>query len=90
MVGDPKQSIYRFRRADIVTYNEVKEIIADNGGRIVSSDGELSHDGALVGWINDTFASRFPAEATETAPRHSPLDVGRVDERSGDLAGLFR
>ncbi|MCP4589971.1 MAG: UvrD-helicase domain-containing protein, partial [bacterium] len=29
VVGDPKQSIYRFRRADIVTYNEVKQIIAD-------------------------------------------------------------
>ena len=28
VVGDPKQSIYRFRRADIVTYNEVKRIIA--------------------------------------------------------------
>ncbi|MCP3691682.1 MAG: UvrD-helicase domain-containing protein, partial [Planctomycetaceae bacterium] len=28
VVGDPKQSIYRFRRADILTYNQVKEIIA--------------------------------------------------------------
>ena len=27
VVGDPKQSIYRFRRADIDTYNEVKRII---------------------------------------------------------------
>ena len=27
VVGDPKQSIYRFRRADIVTYHQVKEII---------------------------------------------------------------
>jgi ATP-dependent helicase/nuclease subunit A len=27
LVGDPKQSIYRFRRGDIVTYNRVKEVI---------------------------------------------------------------
>ena len=36
VVGDPKQSIYRFRRADIVTYNQVKEVIRDNGGLLVS------------------------------------------------------
>ena len=35
VVGDPKQSIYRFRRADIVTYNQVKSIIKQNSGRIV-------------------------------------------------------
>ena len=36
VVGDPKQSIYRFRRADIVTYNEVKRIIESTGGTVVS------------------------------------------------------
>ena len=43
VVGDPKQSIYRFRRADIVTYNRVKEIIASTGGRVVFS-GLLASD----------------------------------------------
>ncbi|MDH7498466.1 MAG: UvrD-helicase domain-containing protein, partial [Syntrophomonadaceae bacterium] len=33
VVGDPKQSIYRFRRADIDTYNEVRELIEQAGGR---------------------------------------------------------
>ena len=28
IVGDPKQAIYRFRRADIATYNEVREILS--------------------------------------------------------------
>ncbi len=32
IVGDPKQSIYRFRRGDIVTYNRVKQIMLDSGG----------------------------------------------------------
>jgi ATP-dependent helicase/nuclease subunit A len=90
VVGDPKQSIYRFRRADIVTYNEVKEIIAGNGGRVLALTANFRTTAPLVGWINHTFAGRFPAEATETAPRHSPLVVGRVDALSGDLAGLYR
>jgi ATP-dependent helicase/nuclease subunit A len=36
-----------------------------------------------------SFARRFPAQATEIAPAHSPFQVGRVDERPGELAGLF-
>ena len=35
VVGDPKQSIYRFRRADIVIYTQVKEIILASGGVVV-------------------------------------------------------
>ena len=32
LVGDPKQSIYRFRRADIVTYRQVKQMFERSGG----------------------------------------------------------
>src|SRR5262249_59092576 len=31
VVGDPKQSIYRFRRADILTYGQVRDRIAKSG-----------------------------------------------------------
>ena len=36
LVGDPKQSIYRFRRADIVTYQQVKSIFESSGGKVLS------------------------------------------------------
>jgi ATP-dependent exoDNAse (exonuclease V) beta subunit len=32
VVGDPKQSIYRFRRADIAVYEEVKRLVEASGG----------------------------------------------------------
>jgi ATP-dependent helicase/nuclease subunit A len=88
VVGDPKQSIYRFRRADIVTYNEVKRIIQATGGQIVSLTANFRATAPLVEWVNETFAKRFPPEATEVAPAHSPFQVGRIDDRAGDLAGL--
>ena len=69
VVGDPKQSIYRFRRADIVTYSEVKRIIRATGGLVVSLSANFRSSASLVEWINDSFARRFPAESTEIAPR---------------------
>ncbi|HLE63171.1 MAG TPA: UvrD-helicase domain-containing protein, partial [Pyrinomonadaceae bacterium] len=35
IVGDPKQSIYRFRRADVALYQEVKRQVISSGGAIV-------------------------------------------------------
>ena len=54
VVGDPKQSIYRFRRADIAMYDEVKHLVAGQpgghrGGR--GHQSELPHHagGGAVG-----------------------------------------
>jgi ATP-dependent helicase/nuclease subunit A len=90
VVGDPKQAIYRFRRADIVTYNEVKRIITESGGSVVSLTANFRTTEPLIGWINQTFAARFPSSPTEVAPAYSPLELGRVDERGGELAGLYQ
>ena len=89
VVGDPKQSIYRFRRADIVTYSEVKRIILQSGGLSVSLTANFRATSPLVQWVNESFTRRFPSDATEFAPAYSPLQVGRVDERAGELTGLY-
>src|SRR5206468_9774918 len=33
LVGDPKQAIYRFRRADVETYQEVRDLLEARGAR---------------------------------------------------------
>ena len=45
LVGDPKQSIYRFRRADIAMYHEVGELLRRQGGRGPQPAPELPHGG---------------------------------------------
>jgi ATP-dependent helicase/nuclease subunit A len=89
-VGDPKQSIYRFRRADIVTYNEVKRLIQSSGGLVVPLTANFRSTAPLVEWINQTFVDCFPDTATEVAPSRCPLQIGRKGDPLGDLAGIYQ
>ena len=73
VVGDPQQSIYRFRRADIVTYNRVREIIEATGGEVVGLTTNFRSQASLVQWINGVFARTFPPQPTAEAPAHRPM-----------------
>lgn len=58
IVGDPKQSIYRFRRADISTYNFVKERIAASGFVLrLTKNFRSVH--AIGSYVNYAFESKF-------------------------------
>ena len=35
MVGDPKQAIYRFRRADVELYEKVKKKLVTDGAKLL-------------------------------------------------------
>jgi len=72
VVGDPKQAIYRFRRADIVTYNEVRSII-EQCGRIVGLTTNFRSTTPLIRWFNKVSATLFPIERTAYAPADSPM-----------------
>jgi ATP-dependent helicase/nuclease subunit A len=88
VVGDPKQSIYRFRRADIEIYNIVRERFRDPAvGRVVELTRNWRSVPALCEWANEVFATRFPEEPTVHSPRFAPL-VPR-DGAGTKGAGLF-
>jgi ATP-dependent helicase/nuclease subunit A len=75
IVGDPKQSIYRFRRADISTYNGVKRKL-----KAVSRDSEVSltsnfrSDPSITQSLNNVFRQVFPAAETEYQAKFEPLE----------------
>jgi ATP-dependent helicase/nuclease subunit A len=78
VVGDPKQSIYRFRRADIVTYQIVKGVICAAGGAVVALDASFRTLPALVAWGNAIFAPPvFPEQEDRYSPAAHPLAFGR-------------
>jgi ATP-dependent helicase/nuclease subunit A len=73
IVGDPKQSIYRFRRADIDIYNEMKRIIAESGGQIVPLTTNFRSIPAVCDWVNPIFKAKFPETATQYQPAFEQL-----------------
>jgi ATP-dependent helicase/nuclease subunit A len=94
VVGDPKQSIYRFRRADIDTFEFVKERIRDSGGRFLQLTTNFRTNRELVEWVNAEFADRFEThrggagDPTVCGPGFAPSEVGRTTAVAGCLSGL--
>ncbi len=80
IVGDPKQSIYRFRRADIDTYNCVKEIIKKSGGLIVELKSNFRSVQPIGEWLNPIFKEKFHGEGSRYQAAFSELQMVREDE----------
>ena len=94
VVGDPKQSIYRFRRADIEIYNVVRKRFSDPAlGRLLPLTMNFRSAPVLCAWANDVFEQQFPPEPTTHSPRFAALDpreeVGRGGRKKAGDAGVF-
>ena len=64
LVGDPKQSIYRFRRADVALYQTIKRRLLGQGAELeyLSVSFRATPEPELQGMINSAFAPLMPAE----------------------------
>jgi ATP-dependent exoDNAse (exonuclease V) beta subunit len=82
LVGDPVQSIYRFREADVGVYlnawHHGMHNVALNNVKLTTN---FRSGGGLVGWVNDTFPRVFPPDDDasigavayrEAQPWHAP------------------
>lgn len=59
VVGDPKQSIYRFMRADIDTYNLVQRLLVENGGKVVRLTANFRSVKSIGNFLNPIFKKAF-------------------------------
>jgi ATP-dependent helicase/nuclease subunit A len=84
LVGDPKQSIYRFRRADMAVYAAERARVEAEGGLLPRLTENRRSRAIVVDWVNDV-VGRVIAEATDA--RLQPPYVPIVAERALDLAG---
>jgi ATP-dependent helicase/nuclease subunit A len=90
LVGDPKQSIYRFRRADVALYESVKRQLADGGAAVVDLSVSFRAVPGIQEAVNAAFAPLMgsPTGAGDRSagqPRYVPLSPFRP-ELSGQPA----
>jgi ATP-dependent exoDNAse (exonuclease V) beta subunit len=81
VVGDPKQSIYRFRGADIEAYEEVKELMG-RSGEVLSITQNFRSVPGIVEWVNGAFSRIIspPAGGGRYQPVYEPIHAARSGE----------
>lgn len=84
LVGDPKQSIYRFRRADIATYLRAQRQIGD---QVVLAANFRTTEPVLA-WINHVFGQLISAE-DGSQPAYLPLQACRPGPPAGPAVVLL-
>ncbi|CAN5623370.1 hypothetical protein BH20ACI3_BH20ACI3_36820 [soil metagenome] len=72
IVGDPKQSIYRFRRADVALYQEVKRQIVASGGALVELNVSFRSGPEIQEAVNAAFAPVM-SDQSSTQAHYVPL-----------------
>ncbi|MBW9205324.1 UvrD-helicase domain-containing protein [Mumia sp. zg.B17] len=79
VVGDPKQSIYRFRRASIALYLDARDWFgADDRVTLTTNFRTVA---PVLGWVNDVFATVIEA-SPRSQPEYAPLDPARSEHPS--------
>jgi ATP-dependent helicase/nuclease subunit A len=73
IVGDPKQSIYRFRRADIAQYLRAADQV---GAERATLSANFRSSGPVIRWVNHVFARLIQAQP-DAQPGYQPLDACR-------------
>ncbi|TWD73093.1 ATP-dependent exoDNAse (exonuclease V) beta subunit [Kribbella amoyensis] len=92
VVGDPKQSIYRFRRANIATYLTAQSLL----GETVTLTTNFRTVAPILDWINSVFGTLITPQE-DAQPTYHPLaphregapSVVEPEAPSGDQLSLF-
>jgi len=79
VVGDPKQSIYKFRRADVVLYENVCEALAARGVARIHLTRSFRAVRAIQHLVNAAFAPEMTGDRGRGQARYAPLEEHTPD-----------
>jgi ATP-dependent exoDNAse (exonuclease V) beta subunit len=87
VVGDPKQSIYRFRRADISTFLAAAARFGAGTGGEVELSANFRTGAPVIEWVNDTFTELMAPgddpQPVASQPAYRALDAVRPAPATG-------
>ncbi|MEO7428332.1 MAG: UvrD-helicase domain-containing protein, partial [Acidimicrobiales bacterium] len=87
VVGDPKQSIYRFRRADITTFLEAKAHFGGQSGGPVELTANFRTVEPIIHWVNTTFTELMGEEPDHDLALSSQPPYAALQAQRGEVAG---
>ncbi len=79
VVGDPKQSIYRFRRADVSLYETIKERLVAHGASVVHLRTSFRSVPSIQAFVNAAFEPLMQANAARSQAAYVSLAAHRAD-----------
>jgi ATP-dependent exoDNAse (exonuclease V) beta subunit len=79
LVGDPKQSIYRFRRADIALYEEVKARLVAAGAELLHLTTSFRAPPSIQSFVNATFSAAMTPRPDGSQVGYVPLAPSRPE-----------
>jgi ATP-dependent helicase/nuclease subunit A len=73
VVGDPKQSIYKFRRADVVLYRDIRDTLAGSGVGVVQLTTSFRAVRPIQHLVNSAFETEMQGDASAGQAAYAPL-----------------
>lgn len=86
IVGDPKQSIYAFRGADISVWDQAREQFGDKVVRLAQNFRTVP---TIIEWVNEVFAEMIGEGRPGSQPAYQPLAAAREPMAKGPAVVLL-
>ena len=88
VVGDPKQAIYRFRRADVHLYERIKRALANDGAAVLQLTTSFRGRPGIQAAINAGFAVHMQGTADGVQAHYQPLHAHRSEGTGPSVIAL--